>query len=65
LLQLDEEVVWRDYPKLIHGFGSLTHISDGARRAIAEVGELIGEILDPQATDASDLANPDAHGEPE
>ena len=39
------EVVWRDYPPLAHGFGNLTHVSEAARRAVAEIGGLIGEML--------------------
>ena len=37
-------VVRREYPRLIHGFGNLTHVSEAARQAVAEVGALIGEI---------------------
>jgi acetyl esterase len=39
------EVIWRDYPTLIHGFGNLTHVSETARRAVAEIGGLIGQVL--------------------
>jgi len=39
------EVVWRDYPDLMHGFGNLTHVSEAARRAVAETGALIGQIM--------------------
>ena len=39
------EVVWRDYPDLVHGFGNLTHVSEAARRAVAETGALIGQIM--------------------
>jgi acetyl esterase len=39
------DVVWRDYPTLIHGFGNLTQVSEAARRAVAEIGGLVGEML--------------------
>ena len=39
------EVIWRDYPTLIHGFGNLTHVSEAARRAVAEIGALVGQLL--------------------
>jgi acetyl esterase len=39
------KVVWRDYADQIHGFGNLTHISEAARRAVAETGALIGQIM--------------------
>jgi acetyl esterase len=37
-------VIWREYPRLIHGFGNLTHVSEAMRQAVAEVGALIGEM---------------------
>jgi acetyl esterase len=40
-----QETIWRDYPTLIHGFGNLTHISNTARGAVAEIGALVGEML--------------------
>jgi len=39
------EVIWRNYPTLVHGFGNLTHVSARAREAVAEIGSLIGGIL--------------------
>jgi acetyl esterase len=39
------EVVWREYPPLIHGFGNLTHVSAAARQALAEIGAALGEML--------------------
>jgi acetyl esterase len=39
------EVVWRDYPDLIHGFANLTHVSEAARHAVAEMGALIGQVM--------------------
>ncbi len=31
-------VTWLDYPTLLHSFGSLTHLSKAARRALEEIG---------------------------
>jgi acetyl esterase len=45
LRKAGREVVWRDYPDLVHGFGNLTHVSEAARRAVAETGALIGQIM--------------------
>jgi len=40
------EVIWRDYPGQIHGFGNLSApISHSARKAVAEIGELLGRML--------------------
>lgn len=38
-------VALREYPTLIHGFGNLTHASGAARRAVAEVGRLVGDLV--------------------
>ncbi len=38
-------VTCREYPLLPHGFASLTHASATARRAVAEIGALAGEML--------------------
>jgi len=46
LLRADgREVIWRDYPGLIHAFGNLTAVSEAARRAVAEVGEVMGGLM--------------------
>jgi acetyl esterase len=45
LRKAGREVVWRDYPDLIHGFGNLTHVSEAARQAVAETGALIGQVM--------------------
>jgi acetyl esterase len=34
-----------DYPALMHGFGSLTHLSPAARAALREIGEGAGRLL--------------------
>jgi len=38
-------VVFREYPAPVHGFGNMTHRFAEARRAVAEIGELTGELL--------------------
>ena len=38
-------VEWLDYPPLVHGFGSLTHLSPAARRALEEIGERAGRLF--------------------
>jgi acetyl esterase len=38
-------VTVREYPTMVHGFGSLTHLSEKARLALRELGALMGEML--------------------
>jgi acetyl esterase len=38
-------VVVREYPMMVHGFGSLTHLSEKARLALSELGALMGGML--------------------
>ncbi|HWE46119.1 MAG TPA: alpha/beta hydrolase [Caulobacteraceae bacterium] len=43
----NRSVVALDYPPLVHGFGSLTHLSPTARRALDEIGAAAGALLRP------------------
>ena len=38
-----------EYPGLMHGFGSLTHISPASRRALAQIGEATARLVDSRA----------------
>jgi acetyl esterase/lipase len=38
-----------EYPGLMHGFGSLTHISPASRRAMAQIGEATARLVSPSS----------------
>jgi acetyl esterase len=48
---LGAPVVRREYAALIHGFANLTHASAAVRRAVKEIGELMGEVIRAATSD--------------
>ncbi|HEY3813831.1 MAG TPA: alpha/beta hydrolase [Caulobacteraceae bacterium] len=42
------ETTWLEYPLLTHAFGSFTHLSGTARRALQEIGATFGAFYQPQ-----------------
>lgn len=45
LRQMGADVILKAYPGLVHGFANLTHLSNGAKLAVREIGESAGALL--------------------